>query len=692
MFSPLINNLISLLYLYLDNYVSGNGGGGSCGICVENCGNAADEVLSFFGLTGDSSNVESISNNNGAISYCKAIDSSLVCCGPKYTSGNGGVFVKNSGWYTDDTHGENGKQPDVGSADSGVCSYGTAYDGFSWLQCSGLDADTCTGGAGVEGASLRRSLATTTVFTDIADVETVELTENVDLDGVVEISCQTVTVNGNGFEVNGGGTTGIFHVSHASATFNDLTITNGAASNGGGVAVDGTSTVTFSSCTMSSNAATSHGGAFHYAGEGFLTLNMFDTSITDNTAVYGSGGGVYVSGTAMMNLVRTSFVKNTCHDDGGGLCVRGNSTKSIDSLDCSYKTNTAGRNGGGFFLGDRGSTMSSDTTNNIVGNVAGVAGGGFYIGGDGTSVITHYDCTVSHNVAGGFYDTSDEIYYHDSGTVELTDCDESSNPKGANGYVHAEVVSSTSCKTSETYTKGSRTCFSGEDMVKTEAGEKYFRDLEVGEAVLSANRDGELSYSSVVFIPHGENDHRTRFVELKTAKGKVIKMTRRHLLPICSGELMAAQDLKLGACLRTVDGDDEVVFKEETHVNGVYTAVTEQEFIVVNGIIASPFASPSAMAHAMYNETDVQEWCKSNNWLAFESSYEAKDSEELAKLKQQPSEYCEYLLKEMYEQYKDEPIGWGVTGFGYKGWKNPSSRTGDMRHSLVSGLIAEMLR
>mmetsp|Transcript_35141 Transcript_35141/g.41433 ORF Transcript_35141/g.41433 Transcript_35141/m.41433 type:complete len:1238 (-) Transcript_35141:3848-7561(-) len=134
-----------------DNYSSGSGGGGSCGICVENCGNEADKVLEFFGLTGSNSDVASISNNNGALTYCKSIESSLVCCGPKYDSD--GYYVKNNGWYTDEEHGGNGKQPDVG----GVCNYGTESDASSWIICSGDDSETCEGG----GDYAARRLTTT---------------------------------------------------------------------------------------------------------------------------------------------------------------------------------------------------------------------------------------------------------------------------------------------------------------------------------------------------------------------------------------------------------------------------------------------------------------------------------------------------------------------------------------------------
>jgi hypothetical protein len=122
----------------------------------------------------------------------------------------------------------------------------------------------------------------------------------------------------------------------------------------------------------------------------------------------------------------------------------------------------------------------------------------------------------------------------------------------------------------------------------------------------------------------------------------------------------------------------------EVEINGVYTAVTESEFIVVNGIIASPFASPTAIAHALYNATDAAEWCTSNNWLAYESAQHHLDSNT-------PSKDCEELLAEMFENYKDEPIGWGVDGWGYRGWKNPSSRNQVAEHSSRSMLLKDIL-
>jgi hypothetical protein len=146
--------------------------------------------------------------------------------------------------------------------------------------------------------------------------------------------------------------------------------------------------------------------------------------------------------------------------------------------------------------------------------------------------------------------------------------------------------------------------------------------LKVGDKVLTANSVGELSFADVVilqvdstqiitvdktpvncqvFLPHARNNGVANFVELATKSGKSIKATQMHLLRTCSGKLDYAKNLKLGDCLRTVDGDDQIASVSNTKSKGLYTAVTTNEFLVVNGVIASPFAVAHVPAHAFYN-------------------------------------------------------------------------------------------
>lgn len=51
-----------------------------------------------------------------------------------------------------------------------------------------------------------------------------------------------------------------------------------------------------------------------------------------------------------------------------------------------------------------------------------------------------------------------------------------------------------------------------------------------------------------------------------------------------------ARDLRVGHCLLTVDGEETVASVQSSIKHGIYTAITENKFIVVDGVILSPFA------------------------------------------------------------------------------------------------------
>lgn len=57
----------------------------------------------------------------------------------------------------------------------------------------------------------------------------------------------------------------------------------------------------------------------------------------------------------------------------------------------------------------------------------------------------------------------------------------------------------------------------------------------------------------------------------------------------------------MGDCVMTVSGEERVRSVEITQGLGVYTIVTKEEFVVVNGIIASPFGVNHMMANLYYN-------------------------------------------------------------------------------------------
>jgi hypothetical protein len=251
---------------------------------------------------------------------------------------------------------------------------------------------------------------------------------------------------------------------------------------------------------------------------------------------------------------------------------------------------------------------------------------------------------------------------------------------------------------------GSRTCFSGDDKATLQSGEHIkFSKLKIGDSILSSTRDGKVSFSKVVFLPHGENDTPTKFLEIVTESKKTVKMTAGHLVQLCSGKLVTAHELTVrpaarhhseeelevesdarNSCLRTVHGDEKITSIQQVESKGVYTAVTENEFLVVNGIIASPFASSAILAHAYFNLTDMEDWCSTHNWMVHENKKQGQGGGILDVLHQYktlvvPSEDCMTLLTGMFEEFKDEPIGWGVDGWGYRGWANPASAAADRK-------------
>ena len=152
-------------------------------------------------------------------------------------------------------------------------------------------------------------------------------------------------------------------------------------------------------------------------------------------------------------------------------------------------------------------------------------------------------------------------------------------------------------------------------------------------------------------------------------------MTRNHLLPNCDGALVTARALKKGDCILTVVGNDTVVNATRDLKNsGIYTAVSEHEFIVVDGIVASPFALAHGFAHSFFNKDDINDWCKNNaNVLEAATDKEVKEIAARRRLDgregEDSSSNCVALLKIMFENYKDEGVGWGTDGWGYRHFK-----------------------
>jgi predicted extracellular nuclease len=174
-----------------------------------------------------------------------------------------------------------------------------------------------------------------------------------------------------------------------------------------------------------------------------------------------------------------------------------------------------------------------------------------------------------------------------------------------NGFIASTTSSSQAASSRTTTTKS---CFAGSETLHLESGEvRAISDVRVGDRVLSADAAGRTSFSDVVYVPHMANSDNALLTHITTASGCDIKMTPSHIIlagpchSSASLPLTYASSVSVGECVMTVSGEDMVSTVETVQGKGLYTVVTKEEYVVVNGIIASPFAANHMLANLYYN-------------------------------------------------------------------------------------------
>ena len=95
------------------------------------------------------------------------------------------------------------------------------------------------------------------------------------------------------------------------------------------------------------------------------------------------------------------------------------------------------------------------------------------------------------------------------------------------------------------------------------------------------------------------------FAHISTETGRDIKMTMNHIVPagVCGTALplVYASKVTAGDCINTITGQEKVTSVMTVESEGVYTIVTNEEYIIVNDIIVSPFGGNHMMANLYYN-------------------------------------------------------------------------------------------
>ena len=212
----------------------------------------------------------------------------------------------------------------------------------------------------------------------------------------------------------------------ANTRFENLVITRGTASNGGGMYLF-YSNPTLTNCSFESNSATGtdygSGGGGMYSSGGSPTLT--NCSFESNSATI-SGGGMYSVGSP--TLTNCSFESNSATNSGGGMYVYFNSSPTLTN--CLFESNSAtgpafnsatGENGGGGMYSVGSPTL---TNCSFEANSATNSGGGMYSGGSPTLTNCSFEANSANN-GGGM-----SLYSY---TPRLTNCWFQSNSATTSG-------------------------------------------------------------------------------------------------------------------------------------------------------------------------------------------------------------------------------------------------------------------
>lgn len=159
-------------------------------------------------------------------------------------------------------------------------------------------------------------------------------------------------------------------------------------------------------------------------------------------------------------------------------------------------------------------------------------------------------------------------------------------------------------------------CFPGSETVRVHKNGRQeltrLDSIRVGEKVSTAGADGVVRVSDVVAVPHTKQSSKRRiyFVLIAVKSGMSIRVTPDHLLVGGSCDpavyvnqmpLILAGRVTTNSCLLTEEGLQEVEFTAGHWDDSYFTLVPIDEYVVVNGFIASPFSWSHQVGHSFYN-------------------------------------------------------------------------------------------
>ena len=227
--------------------------------------------------------------------------------------------------------------------------------------------------------------------------DTITLTKDITLQAELPAITSEITIEGNGYTINGNNRYRIFYNDGGALAIKDLTMTKGyveadlirnedgtlkasTANSIGGAIYNAYGTVSISLSSFSDNSTENGGGAVYNEGE----LSISDSNFSGNSAE--DDGGAITNGWGRVSISDSSFSGNSAEDDGGAIY---NASGTLSISDSSFSGNSADDNGGAIY--NDGELSISDS--NFNGNSADFWGGAIVNNGE-LSISSN---TFSHN-------------------------------------------------------------------------------------------------------------------------------------------------------------------------------------------------------------------------------------------------------------------------------------------------------
>ncbi len=246
----------------------------------------------------------------------------------------------------------------------------------------------------------------------------------------------TITLEGAGYAIDGGGIVQIFDVGATAGatgnlTVNQATLQNGSADSGGAIHNQGVVTVTGS--TFSDNEATGASGGGIFNGGGTVTVSS--STFSGNSARLG-GGGIHAAGGAV-TVSNSTLSGNAAFFAGGGIFNEGGTLAVTNS---TVSGNTADAAGGG--ISHTGSGIITVSNSTFFGNEVTRGGATFLASLDSTAnlaanifadSVNGDNCDIRGTFNDNGYNLSDDTTCTDGGTGSATNAALNLGPLADNG-------------------------------------------------------------------------------------------------------------------------------------------------------------------------------------------------------------------------------------------------------------------